>query len=94
NFFMPAQRLKSKTRAGFRGIKVYDEPRSPLQRLIGCAELPRECKASLEARCAIYNPVELQQNVNKSYPAFTPASRSAKPYPDAGANIASVTFSK
>jgi transposase InsO family protein len=66
NFFMPTQKLKSKTRAGSKEIKVYDEPRSPLQRLIECVELPQECKASLLARCALYNPVELQQNVNKA----------------------------
>jgi hypothetical protein len=66
NFFMPTQKLKSKTRAGSKEIKVYDEPRSPLQRLIECVELPQECKASLLTRCALYNPVELQQNVNKA----------------------------
>jgi hypothetical protein len=29
NFFMPSQKLKSKTRVGSKEIKVYDEPRSP-----------------------------------------------------------------
>ncbi|MDR1317345.1 MAG: transposase, partial [Spirochaetales bacterium] len=64
NFFMPTQKLKSKTRAGSKEIRVYDEPRSPFQRLIECAELPQECRDTLEARCALYNPAGPQQNVN------------------------------
>jgi hypothetical protein len=63
---MPTQKLKSKIRVGSKEIKVYDEPRSPFQRLIECGELPRECADSLRARYALYNPVELQQNVNKA----------------------------
>jgi hypothetical protein len=38
NFFMPAQKLKSKTRAGSQEIEVYDEPGNPFIRL---AENPR-----------------------------------------------------
>jgi len=41
NFFMPTQKLKSKTKVGSREIKVYDEPRSPFQRLTESAELPQ-----------------------------------------------------
>jgi hypothetical protein len=66
NFFMSAQKLKSKTRSGSKKIKAYDEPRSPLQRLIECAELPQKRKDSLVAHGALYNPAELQQNVNKA----------------------------
>jgi hypothetical protein len=66
NFFIPTQKLKSKTGSGSKEIKVYDEPRSPLQRLIECAELPQERKDSLAAHGALYNPVELQQNANKA----------------------------
>jgi hypothetical protein len=66
NFFMPTQKLKSKTQVGSKEIKVYDEPRSPFQRLIECTELPQDCKDSLRTQCALYNPVELQHNVNKA----------------------------
>jgi hypothetical protein len=48
-FFMPTQKLKSKTMIGPKEIKVYDEPRDPFQRLIECAELRREYKDSLQA---------------------------------------------
>ena len=66
NFFMPAQKLKSKTRAGSKEVKVYDEPKSPFQRLIESSHTPLETKESLIAHIALYNPVELQHNVNKA----------------------------
>jgi hypothetical protein len=66
NFFMPAQKLKSKTGVGSKEIRVCDEPRSPFQRLIECAELPQAGKEALMAQAALYNPVFLQQNVNKA----------------------------
>ncbi|MDR2042128.1 MAG: DDE-type integrase/transposase/recombinase [Tannerella sp.] len=66
NFFIPTQKLKSKTRVGSKEIKVYDEPRSPFQRLMENGELPQAYKDTLAAQCALYNPVELQQNVNKA----------------------------
>ena len=66
NFFMPTQKLKSKTRVGSKEIKVYDPPRSPYQRLLESERLPQEVKDALSAQCALYNPVELQENVNKA----------------------------
>ena len=66
NFFMPTQKLKSKTRVGSKEIKVYDEPVSPFQRLIESSEVSQETKNSLAAQIALYNPVELQHNVNKA----------------------------
>jgi hypothetical protein len=66
NFFMPTRRLKSKTRIGSKEIKSHDQPRSPFQRLLECDELPQQCKDSLKAQCALYNPVELQHTVNKA----------------------------
>jgi hypothetical protein len=66
NFFMPTQKLKSKTRVGSKEIKVYDEPISPFQRLIESSEVSQETKDSLAAQIALYNPVELQHNVNKA----------------------------
>jgi hypothetical protein len=66
NFFMPTQKLKSKTRIGSKEIKVYDEPRSPFQRLMESVELPQEIKNTLQKQIILYNPVELQHNVNKA----------------------------
>ena len=66
NFFMPTQKLKSKTRIGSKEIKVYDAPRSPFARILESAGLSQVCKDSLSAQCALYNPVELQHTVNKA----------------------------
>jgi hypothetical protein len=66
NFFMPTQKLKSKIRIGSKEIKTYDEPRSPFQRLIESSEVSQTIKDSLLAQIALYNPVELQHNVNKA----------------------------
>jgi transposase InsO family protein len=66
NFFMPTRKLKSKTRVGSKEIRVYDEPHSPFQRLTESAELPQQTKDSLLAQISLYNPVELQHNVNKA----------------------------
>jgi hypothetical protein len=66
NFFMPTRKLKSKTRVGSKETKVYDEPRSPFQRLMEHPKLPQPYKDSLLAQCALYNPVELQHHVNKA----------------------------
>jgi len=66
NFFMPTQKLKSKTRVGSKESKVYDDPKSPFQRLIESTEVSQKIKDSLGLRIALYNPVELQHNVNKA----------------------------
>jgi len=66
NFFMPMQKLKRKTRNGSKEIKVYDEPKSPFQRLIESSETPQKTKLTLSTQIALYNPVELQHNVNNA----------------------------
>jgi len=66
DFFMPAQKLISKTRVGSKEIKVYDKPVSPFQRLSKSKEVPQEIKDSLSAQIALYNPVVLQHNANKA----------------------------
>ncbi len=66
NFFMPTQKLLSKTRIGSKEIKKYDEPKSPYQRLIDSQLPPQKTKDALHSQIALYNPVELQDNVNKA----------------------------
>ena len=66
NFFMPTQKLKSKTRVGSKESKVYDAPRSSFQRLVESERVKQETKDVLAAQIALYNPVELQDNVNKA----------------------------
>jgi hypothetical protein len=66
NYFMPTQKLKSKTRVGSKEIKTYDEPRSPFHRLIESCEVSQKTKDLLVKQITLYNPVVLQHNVNKA----------------------------
>jgi transposase InsO family protein len=66
NFFMPSQKLITKLRIGSKEIKKYDKPTSPFQRLLESSETPQETIDTLSAQIALYNPVELQHNVNKA----------------------------
>jgi hypothetical protein len=58
-------KLESKVKVGSKEIKKYDAPRSPYQRLLESEALSPEVKAELTRLCGLYNPVQLQQNVNK-----------------------------
>ncbi|MDR1072416.1 MAG: hypothetical protein LBL45_01920 [Treponema sp.] len=73
NFFMPAMKLESTVKAGSKEIKKYDAPRSPYQRLRESEAPPLESKAELTLLCGMYNPVQLQRNVNKSVLALREA---------------------
>jgi hypothetical protein len=66
NFFMPTQKLVSKTRIGSKESKVYDAPTSPFQRLMDLPLTSDDTKKALLKQIALYNPVELQDNVNKA----------------------------
>jgi len=66
NFFMPTQKLKSKTRVGSKVKKVYDKNiQSPYQRLLASPDISDEVKLELNRRYVLYDPVRLQQKVHK-----------------------------
>ena len=73
NFFMPTMKLESKVKVGSKEIKKYDEPRSPYQRLLESDALSPEVKAELTRLYGLYNPVQLQHNVNKAILALREA---------------------
>jgi hypothetical protein len=73
NFFMPAMKLESKVKVGSKEIKKYDAPRSPYQRLLESVALSPEVKAELSRLYGLYNPVQLQHNVNKAVLALREA---------------------
>ena len=67
NYFIPTQKLLSKTRVGSKIKKVYDKNvLSPYQRLVASEDLPDEFKEELVKRYKRYNPVVLQQEVHKA----------------------------
>ena len=67
NYFIPTQKLLSKTRVGSKIKKMYDKNvLSPYQRLVASEDLPDEFKEELVKRYKRYNPVVLQQEVHKA----------------------------
>ena len=71
NYFMPTQKLLSKTRVGSKIKKVYDKKvLSPYQRLLASPDLSAEIKTELTKRYGQYNPVKLQQEVHKAVDAL------------------------
>lgn len=65
NFFTPVMKLKSKTREGGRIIKVHDEPKTPMERLIESEKLSQEEKQILLGRKQNLNPFKLKEELDK-----------------------------
>jgi hypothetical protein len=71
NYFIPTQKLLSKTRVGSKIKKVYDTNIiSPFQRLIASPDLADGHKAELAMRFGLYDPVVLQQEVHDAVAAL------------------------
>jgi hypothetical protein len=73
DFFMPTMKLLSKVKVGSKEIKKYDEPCSPYQRLVKSTELTQDIKDKLQRLYVLYNPVLLQDDVNKTVSALRDA---------------------
>ncbi|MDR0377644.1 MAG: hypothetical protein LBH70_07615 [Spirochaetaceae bacterium] len=64
-------KLESKMKAGSKGIKKYDAPRSPCRCLLE-SEAP-EVKAELTRLHGLYNPIQLRHHVNTAILALREA---------------------
>jgi hypothetical protein len=79
NYFIPTQKLLSKTRVGSKIKKVYDKNvLSPYQRLLSSPDLCNEVKSELTRRYKSYNPVKLQQEVHAAVDALMTLNRAKK----------------
>lgn len=65
NFFIPYVKLLDKTREGSKTRKIYDQPRTPYQRLKDCPEIREEQKNQLKIQFESLNPVELIETVSQ-----------------------------
>ncbi len=65
NFLQPVIKLESKTRVGGKIHRVYDEPRTPYQRLIESRQLSRKAAAELRAIYESLNPAELHRELER-----------------------------
>ena len=63
NFFQPVMKLKEKVREGGKVRRVYDEPKTPYQRLLSSGALKRPQRKTLQARYEALNPAELSRRI-------------------------------
>jgi len=63
NFFQPVMKLKSKVRVGGRIHRVYDQPRTPYERLLASGQISRQVAAQLRATYNSLNPVALHRQL-------------------------------
>ena len=63
NYFHASLKLKSKEREEGRIVRVYEEARTPLARVLESAEVTAETKTRLAAEKAVSNPFALEREV-------------------------------
>lgn len=87
NFFQPVMKLKEKVRKSGKVRRVYDDPKTPYQRLLDSGALRGQQRRSWQARYEALNPAELSRRIqllrdrlfslveNKDQPEPRPARR-------------------
>lgn len=70
NFFTPVFKLKSKERIGGRVKKIYDDPKTPCNRLLESTYLPEDEKLKLKNAFALKNPIYLKKEMDKKLKEF------------------------
>jgi len=63
NFFIPSVKLIAKNRIGAKVTKVYDKPKTPVQRLIESEYISKEQKQQLKTTLQQLNPFEIQKRM-------------------------------
>lgn len=65
NYFLPVMILKEKHRIGSKAIRIYDEPTTPLRRLLKKAEFSQDLKKQLQKEFNNLNLFELKNKINE-----------------------------
>lgn len=63
NFCLPTIKLKSKTRVNGRIKRVYDDPQTPYERVMGSRQIERKTKRQLREIYQTLNPAELHRRL-------------------------------
>ena len=63
NHFFPVRRLKAVRKDGKRATRVYDEPKTPYQRVLDSAYVTEDAKDKLRAIHQTLNPVKLRREI-------------------------------
>jgi hypothetical protein len=64
NFFIPSVKLISKERVGSKIVKTYDQPKTPVQRLLESPALSSTTQEILQQKLAQLNPFVLQKKLS------------------------------
>lgn len=70
NFFLPSQKLVSKTRVGAKIVKKHDTPITPADRLLASEHLSEEQKQQLREQATQLNPFQLSQRMEQKLKFF------------------------
>lgn len=70
NFFRPVRKIVGKARSGSRVRNLYDDPRTPYQRLIESGVLNGEQRKALEELYHSINPAKLQREIEHALRAL------------------------
>src|SRR5712692_919522 len=66
NFLRPMRKLVGKRRCGARVTKLYDEPRTPYQRLLESGVLDEATRERLDSELRAINPADLQRRIESA----------------------------
>lgn len=78
NYFLPSMKLREKERSGARITKRYDDPKTPLERLMDAPNVSDYKKKELRARLRILNPFELKAGLEQRLNLFFSLLRQGK----------------
>ncbi len=70
NFFIPSVKLLKKIHMGHKVKKIYDQPKTPYQRVIESPHVPDTIKQELKAQYKSLNPTQLHKKLSNSRENF------------------------
>ena len=73
NFFKPVMKLQAKRRVGSKVKKIYDEPKTPYQRLVECEALTPTEKKKLQATYESLSLSKLKAKLDRRLAALKPS---------------------
>ncbi len=80
NFFKPVLKLQAKRRVGSKVKRIYDEPKTPCQRLLECESLSQADKQKLEALFKRLSLSKVKAELDKRLAALKPSRTFADIY--------------
>lgn len=79
NWYLPTMKLEQKERIGSRVVRRYGPTQTPLDRVLGCAEVTAQTKARLQAAKAAQNPFAVRREVDRQLKEIEAVRRWSEP---------------